>query len=684
MSAVLGRIAFFVSELKRRRVLRIAVAYAVLSLVVVSAAALVSLALPLPSGVLPLVIFFLVLGFPIAMVLGWAFDIEPTGIVRTEPIARPQPVVLPEPAPELAEASISREQLETGSPNDIQLGPSPELKVADPVVPRTAPQLMVTASEPTRERIERASLAQVRDQLRTPASAIVSYSRMLLADLTGPGREALRGDVEKIRAAGELFLARVQDLLDPDHIAAREQSEDRVLVLGRLRHELRTPLNAVIGYSELIMESLVENGGDQSIAEDIRQILAAAREALTAAEGLVDSAEMGQTRGVGLTRATALAQEVLSKIQPLWADSSGVPLREGTVLVIDDAEANRELLVHQLARQGYTVTKAASGKAAFEILEAQLVDIILLDILMPGMDGIDVLRRLKADPALREIPVIVISALDELDSVIRCIQMGAEDFVTKPFDPVLLGARIGTILEVRCLRERERAYADALNRQQEWSDRLLRRAFPSVLAERLKAGDTGIVESTADGTVLVAGVQGPAELTRFGPCAQVETVGALFARFDTILDQMGLELVKTTGHGYTVVAGLLSQKDNHERVIADLALALHEETRRFSEETQQQYRLRIGIHVGAVAAGIIASRHLAFDLWGDAVETAQQLQITAAPGTIQVSQSLYARLRESYSMLSRGIVEVRGKGEMQTYNLQGRLEPTGTTRAITA
>jgi DNA-binding response OmpR family regulator len=120
------------------------------------------------------------------------------------------------------------------------------------------------------------------------------------------------------------------------------------------------------------------------------------------------------------------------------------------------------VLTRRLARQGHAVTAVASGGEALEILRAERFDLVLLDILMPEMDGYEVLRRLKADPALRDLPVIVISALDELESVVRCIEMGAEDYLPKPFDSTLLKARIGACLEKKRLRDQELAYLQSV------------------------------------------------------------------------------------------------------------------------------------------------------------------------------------------------------------------------------
>lgn len=130
----------------------------------------------------------------------------------------------------------------------------------------------------------------------------------------------------------------------------------------------------------------------------------------------------------------------------------------GHILVVDDNRMNRMKLSISLEQQGYTVGLAEDGQQALDILERQSFDVVLLDIIMPGLDGYQVLERIKGDPVLRDIPVIVISALDEIDSAVRCIEMGAEDYLPKPFNPVLLRARLNASLQKKKLRDLEKAY----------------------------------------------------------------------------------------------------------------------------------------------------------------------------------------------------------------------------------
>jgi DNA-binding response OmpR family regulator len=130
------------------------------------------------------------------------------------------------------------------------------------------------------------------------------------------------------------------------------------------------------------------------------------------------------------------------------------------LLVVDDNEDNRYTLTRRLSREGYAdVATATNGREALELLRTKLVDLVLLDIMMPDMNGYEVLEHLKADPQLQHIPVIMISAVDEIESVIRCVELGAEDYLSKPFNPTLLRARVGASLERKRLHDQVRAQA---------------------------------------------------------------------------------------------------------------------------------------------------------------------------------------------------------------------------------
>lgn len=157
--------------------------------------------------------------------------------------------------------------------------------------------------------------------------------------------------------------------------------------------------------------------------------------------------------------------------------------RERTMrlLIVDDLEVNRDLLARRVSRLGHEAHVAADGLSALELLRSREWDLVLLDITMPGIDGYETLRRIKADPAIADTPVIMVSAIDEIDSVVRCLELGADDYLVKPFNPVILQARIASSLAKKRLADHRRAQLDALSRELEIGRRIQLGFLPDTL-----------------------------------------------------------------------------------------------------------------------------------------------------------------------------------------------------------
>ena len=385
---------------------------------------------------------------------------------------------------------------------------------------------------------------------------------------------------------------------------------------AQLRHELRTPLNHIVGYAELLIEEL--EGGDEpdlvagltALRADARQLLALLNEAL--ARGPVGSPDLPAARdtlrpllervravGVSLRRRVAekgrdallpdldrigAAVERLDEllrhgsVPPTRADTrdsaGGVVCpgaeaeRRATILVVDDVEDNRDLLARRLRRQGYGVLTAPGGAAALSVLAGATVDLVLLDVMMPDLDGYAVLQRLKGNPTWRDIPVLMISALDDMDSVVRCIQLGAEDYLGKPFDPVLLQARIGACLEKKRLHDQEARHRRDLA---EWNRTLeqrvaeqvaqlerlgrLKRFFSPQLAELIVAGgaDDPLKTHRREVTVVFVDLRG---FTAFAETAEPEEVMGVLREYHAEMGRLILAhegtLERFTGDGMMI------------------------------------------------------------------------------------------------------------------------------------
>jgi adenylate cyclase len=321
------------------------------------------------------------------------------------------------------------------------------------------------------------------------------------------------------------------------------------------------------------------------------------------------------------------------------------------------------------------VLQAEDGTIALELLEKEVIDLVLLDLMMPGISGYDVLALLKRDPRFREIPVIMISALTELDSIVRCIEAGADDYLAKPFDPVLLRARVGSSLEKKHLRDREREMVEALRVEKERSEHLLLNILPTEIVKRMHGGETVIADQLSNVTILFSDLVGFTKLSsRLSAADLVRLINRLFSEFDRLALSLGIEKIKTIGDAYMVVGGLPEPRADHAPAVANMALAMIEVVERMNREFSTPLQMRIGIHSGDVVAGVIGTHKFAYDIWGDAVNIASRMESHSLPNRIQISAATYRHLKDSFRLEPHGSVDIKGKGPMETYFLLGRVD----------
>ncbi len=323
---------------------------------------------------------------------------------------------------------------------------------------------------PEHRRIQQAFLSHLRHEMHTPLNAIIGYSEMLLEDAEDMDQKVFIPGLQGIQSAAEQMLRHLNDILDPSKIQARPKDFEPESLEDNLRNALRTPLNAIIGCSEMLLEKVKDQGQDGFIA-DLQKIRTAAKnfsELINKIHNFSKIKAGVMSPNLGSPDASALIHDTVTAIPPTTErDSTELPDQRGSLLVVDDDEMNRDLLSRQLKRLGHTVMVAENGRRALEAIETHSFDLILLDIIMPEINGFLVLQKLKKHDAWRHIPVIMISAVDEMDSVVRSIEMGAEDYLLKPFDPVILRARVGACLDKKRLRDIERKHADGALRESE-------------------------------------------------------------------------------------------------------------------------------------------------------------------------------------------------------------------------
>jgi len=313
---------------------------------------------------------------------------------------------------------------------------------------------------------QQAFLGHLRHELRTPLNAIIGYSEMLLEDAKDLGQKSLIPGLEHLHSSGKEMLALVNDILDPAKIDSGLKDLDLKAIGAKMRHAFRPPLNTLISYSDRLMEDAKEKG-QMDFIPDLERIRSAAEHFQTLINDMVNSSKI-ETKimdpDMEALDSSTVTREVMSTT-PLLSEEGATKrvVDQGSLLVVDDKEMNRDLLHRQLGRQGYTVTVAENGQQALEIVKTDTFDLILLDIMMPGLDGYEVCRRLKSDPQTTGIPIIFVTAMDEIKNKTFGFELGAVDYITKPFEMSEVLARIRTHLALKRSHEELKRTIQHLN-----------------------------------------------------------------------------------------------------------------------------------------------------------------------------------------------------------------------------
>ncbi|WP_152047204.1 adenylate/guanylate cyclase domain-containing protein [Aureimonas psammosilenae] len=503
----------------------------------------------------------------------------------------------------------------------------------------------------------------VRSELKQAVGELEALVDVVCDD---PGDRAVpfASDLARMRSASAHLAGSTADL---ETRLADDPAAEGALDIRKLRHDLRTPITSILGYGELVAEEAADDG-QAALAGRLEEVIASAQRLLQTLDRL--SAFLpSNTTSLPEAHPACEAGDVVGII-PAPSRNAAPNAIHGRILVVDDNPAMRDLIERRLTREGHEVTVCGSGEEALARASEGGVDLIMLDLLMPGIDGLEVLRRLKAEAGATPMPVIVMSALNEAEAAVRCIEAGADDYLSKPLDETLLRARIGSSLERKFLRDRERQTLELLRHEQERSEMLLRNILPGSVVERLRAGETIIADQFDDVTVMFCDLVGFTSLaSRLKTAETLQLLEDIFSRFDALADRYGLEKIKTIGDAYMVVGGIPDPlADSAGRVLgmaSEMAREVH------STLHGPALDIRIGVHTGPAAGGIIGTKKFFYDVWGDTVNTASRLEAACEPGRVHVSRQTAEAASPAFSFETRAPIDLPGKGLMQTFYLRG-------------
>jgi class 3 adenylate cyclase len=336
----------------------------------------------------------------------------------------------------------------------------------------------------------------------------------------------------------------------------------------------------------------------------------------------------------------------------------------GRLLVVDDNKVNRLLLGRSLEQQGHSIEMAENGRQALEMMHARPFDLVLLDIEMPEMDGYQVLEKATADLKLRDIPIIITSALEELNSVVKCIEMGAEDYLTKPVNPVLLKARIGASLEKKRLRDQQRE--------------LIRKFATSEVATDLETSGFSLGGKFVEATAMFSDIRSFTTIAESQtPAETIELLNTYYTlMFEAISDQGGV-VNQMVGDGLMAIFGApLVQADHCERAVKasldmiDMIQLLNADR---LAQGKAEIRIGIGIASGQVIAGYTGTtRRATYTCVGDTVNLAARLEshtkVVGKP--ILIDGTTQSALSGSIKVEAEGPFQLKGKTmEVQVFSV---------------
>lgn len=481
------------------------------------------------------------------------------------------------------------------------------------------------------ERLWRQRLGQLRHDLVNPLGELLGFADMVIEDQPEANGGSLTASLQQIRGDARRLLVEINRALHPE--TRRSQPATTQAVGESIRPQL-------VALAEIAARQVERSAGElaPTLRDDLERIASAAQrlcdlQPLIFAQAAALAPPWSRDQEGDGSEAT-IAPPTLAR-RP--RDEAG---QHATILVVDDMEANRALLARRLRRSGYAVETAESGSLAIERLQAGHADLVLLDIMMPEVDGVEVLRRIKGDPKLAHIPVVMLSALDELDAVVRCIELGAEDYLPKPFPSALLHARVEACLAGKRMSDKLRRYAGWL--------------FGRALVFDALAAPSSLVLKRQERTVLFADIRGFTAWTeQRTPEEAVAMLNGYFELAETVWADSSV--IKTEYTGDEVMAVFPGPID---------ALQIAEALRTQLAPFLSPYGLAIGIGVntGPVIEGLVGGSAVkAYRFVGDTVNTAKRICSEAGAGQLLVSDATF---RQAYpARLCMHSLELSMKGK---------------------
>jgi class 3 adenylate cyclase len=326
------------------------------------------------------------------------------------------------------------------------------------------------------------------------------------------------------------------------------------------------------------------------------------------------------------------------------------------LLLVDDSAENLQVL-NALLKDDYRLKLAKSGGKCIEIAQQDpQPDLILLDVIMPEMDGFQTCETLKSSPRTSAIPVIFLTALNEVADETKGFRVGGSDFITKPFNPDIVKARIRTHIDLQ--RERKK------------SNELLRVLLPDAVVHDLIQHGAHKPQIKENVSILFCDFVGFTPISaRLSPEELIKELSDIFSAFDSICEENNTTRIKTIGDAYMAVSGIHKQSTEHAHDLIRTALSFIDYLEKRNTQSSQEWLCRIGVHSGKVIAGIIGKTRFIYDIVGDDVNVAARTESAGSPMKVTITPTTRALVENQFTMQSAGVYTLKGKGEMELFHI---------------
>jgi len=511
-----------------------------------------------------------------------------------------------------------------------------------------------------------ARLDLLHQELLAPILSIEGHAELLKEQIND---QDCLADLKKI----EIAATQTRKLVDEMLASEAEQREDaeRDSQRSGFKHDLRNSVGAISGYSEIILEELEDI---DELSEDVRTYLdhqlADSGKLLQMLDTLFQAErEFGEASESKLNVDISSVFDSFDRLDDETADSI-----RGNILVVDDNDSNRNLLAHQLRRQGHQISTAPSGRQALEIIRDIRPDLILLDLFMPDMNGFDVLREMHKDEELRAVPVIIITGLSDKSAAVKCIEAGAFDLLIKPVNPSLLGARVIACLERKAWHDKEQAYQQELEKSYTFIRKVFGRYLSDEVVQQILESDDGMQMGGGKQvvTIMMTDIRGFSMLSQeLDPQDCVKMLNNYFGVMTPLIQKHDGVIDEFLGDAILAIFGAPVVTEDHAQQAVACAIEMQQAMTEVNHNNQRwglpTIEMGIAVNTGEVVVGNIGSETRSkYGVVGHHVNLTARIESFTVGGQVMASEYTVASLKPEVTIAQSLEVEAKGIKEPVT------------------